>query len=110
MTRSTWHYDETLGKLVPGPGRRRSEGSGDGWRFSDRVYSGSPFKAHDGTIIDSKKKHREYMKRHNLATVDDFKQTWDRSRQRREDVFTGRADREARREAVARAMEKAYGR
>ena len=105
MTRKTYHYDEKLGKMVEGPGPRRVDGSGDGWRFSDRLYSGSPFKAHDGTVIDSKKKHREYMRRHNLGTVDDFKGTWDKARQRREDVFTGRADREARREAVARALE-----
>jgi hypothetical protein len=109
MTRSTWHYDPEQGKLVPGPGPRRVDGSGDGWRFSDRLYSGSPFKAHDGTIIDSKKKHREYMKRHNLATVDDFTQTWDKARERREAVYTGRADREQRREAILRAMEKQHG-
>jgi hypothetical protein len=111
MTRQTWHYDEKLGKLVEGPADRRVDGpSGDGWRFSDRLYSGSPFKAHDGTIIDSKKKHREYMKRHNLATTDDFKGDWDRAAKKREEVFTGRHDRDARREAIARAMEKAHGR
>jgi hypothetical protein len=109
MTRSTWHWDPDQGKLVEGPGPRRSDGSGDGWRFSDRIYSGTPFKGVDGTIIDSKRKHREYMKRHNLATVDDFKGTWDKAAQRRADVFTGRHDREARREAVARALEKARG-
>lgn len=107
--RKTWHYDPERGEMVEGPGPRRVDGSGDGWRFSDRLYSGSPFKAHDGTIIDSKKKHREYMKRHNLATVDDFTQTWDKARQRREDVYTGRADREQRREAILRAMEKQHG-
>lgn len=110
MTRSTWHWSPEEGKLVEGPGPRRSDGSGDGWRFSDRIYSGTPFKGVDGTIIDSKRKHREYMKRHNLATVDDFKQTWKEAEKRREAVFTGKHDREARREAVARALEKAHGR
>jgi hypothetical protein len=108
--RRTYHYDEKLGRLVEGPGRRRSEGSGDGFRFSDRLYSDAPFKAHDGTVIDSRKKHRDYMKRHNLSTADDFTQTWDKARERREAVYTGRADREARREAVMRAMEKQHGR
>lgn len=110
MARQTWHWDPEQGKLVEGPGPRRSDGSGDGWRFSDRLYSGAPFKGVDGTIIDSKKKHREYMKRHNLATVDDFKGEWARAQQRREDVYTGRHDKQQRREAVARALEKANGR
>jgi hypothetical protein len=108
--RRTWHFDPEQGKLVEGPGPRRVDGSGDGWRFSDRLYSGSPFKAHDGTVIDSKRKHREYMKRHNLTTMDDYTQTWDKARERREDVYTGRADREQRREAILRAMEKQHGR
>jgi len=110
MTRSTWHYDEKLGKLVEGPGPRRSDGpSGDGWRFSDRIYERGAFKAHDGTVIDSKRKHREYMKRHGLTTADDFKGTWDAAAKRREAVFTGKHDREARREAVARALETRRG-
>ena len=91
--------------MVEGPGRRRSDGSGDGWRFSDRLYSGTPFKAHDGTVIDSKRKHREYMKRHNLATMDDFNGDWERKKRQREAVFTGKHDREARREAILRAIE-----
>jgi hypothetical protein len=108
--RRTYHYDEALGRMVEGPGRPRSEGSGDGFRFSDRLYSAAPFKAHDGTVIDSRRKHREYMKRHNLATVDDFKATWDKARERREAVYTGRADRAERRAAIRQAMEKAHGR
>lgn len=106
MSRKTYHYDEKLGRMVEGPARRRSEGSGDGWLFSDRLYSGAPFKGHDGTVIDSRKKHREYMKRHSLATMDDFKGTWDSAAKRRAEVYEGRNDRDARREAVSRAMEK----
>jgi hypothetical protein len=109
MARNTWHWDPEQGKLVEGPGPRRSDGSGDGWRFSDRLYSGSPFKGMDGTIIDSKKKHRDYMRRHNLATVDDFSGDWERAKKRREDVYTGRHDRHQRREAIARALEKLHG-
>jgi hypothetical protein len=103
--RKTYHYDPEQGKMVEGPGRRRTDGSGDGWRFSDRLYSGTPFKAHDGTVIDSKRKHREYMKRHSLATMDDFQGDWERKQQQREAVFTGKHDREARREAIRRAIE-----
>lgn len=105
MTRKTYHYDPVSKSMVEGRGPTRAEGSGDGWRFSDRLYSGKPFKAHDGTIIDSKKKHAEYMKRHSLTTMDDYTGEWDRARARREAVYTGRHDKEARREQVARAIE-----
>lgn len=110
MARRTYHYDEKLGRMVEGPGPRRVDGSGDGWRFSDRAYSGAPFKAPDGTIIDSRKKHREYMKRTGLTTADDFKGVWDAAAKRREAVYTGQHDKRERREAVERAMEKASGR
>ena len=109
MPRSTWHWDPDEGRLVEGPGPRRSDGSGDGWRFSDRIYSGAPFKGHDGTVIGSKKKHREYMKRHGLTTSDDYKGTWEQRAKAREDVYTGRNDRQQRREQVARALEKHRG-
>jgi hypothetical protein len=109
VSRQTWHWDPEQGKLVEGPGPRRVDGSGDGWRFSDRIYSGTPFKTPDGTVIDSRKKHRDYMRRNNLTTMDDFKGDWDRAAKRREDVYTGRHDKAVRREAVARAMEKLHG-
>ena len=109
MTRKTYVYDPEQGKLVEGRSPSRTEGSGDGWRFSDRLYSASPFKGVDGTVIDSKKKHREYMRKHNLATVDDFKGSWKDAEKRREAVFTGKHDRPQRREAVMRALEKHRG-
>lgn len=105
MVRKTYHYDEKLGKMVEGPGPRRVDGSGDGWRFSDRLYSGSPFVGVDGTVIDSKRKHREYMKRHNLTTVDDFKGTWDRAAQERAKWYREGRD-PSRRHDVARALQK----
>jgi hypothetical protein len=106
MSRKIYHYDEKLGRMVEGPGRSRSEGSGDGWRFSDRSYSATPFKAHDGTVIDSKAKHRDYMKRHGLTTADDFTGEWARAKVKRESVYQGTHEREARREAIAHAIEK----
>jgi hypothetical protein len=105
MSRSTWHWSPEDGKLVEGPGPRRTDGSGDGWRFSDRIYSGKPFKAPDGTVIDSRKKHRDYMKRAGVTTVDDFKGEWAAAQKRREDVFAGRHDKRERREAIARSIE-----
>lgn len=95
MTRKTYHYDEALGKMVEGPGPRRVDGSGDGWRFSDRVYSSKPFTAPDGTVIDSRKKHREYMKRNNLTTADDYTNTWKEAQKQKEAFFTGNDKRES---------------
>jgi len=96
MTRKTWHYDPEVGEMVEGPGPSRVDGhSGDGWRFSDRVYSASPFVAPDGTVIDSKKKHRDYMKRNNLTTTDDFTNTWKQKQAEREAFFTGSDKRES---------------
>jgi len=89
MTRKTYHYDPASGQMVEGPSPPRSAGSGDGWRFSDRLYSGKPFLAHDGTVIDSKKKHREYMRRHGLTTMDDFKDTWKQKAKEREAFYKG---------------------
>jgi len=43
-------------------------------QFGDRHYDG--LKATDGTPIDSRSKHREYMKRHGLTTTDDYRETW----------------------------------
>lgn len=40
----------------------------------DRHYDG--LAATDGTPINSRTKHRQYMKEKGLAMVDDFKQTW----------------------------------
>ena len=103
--RKVYHYDPEVGGLVEGPSPPRSAGSGDGWRYSDRLYSGQPFKAHDGTVIDSKKKHREYMKRHGLTTMDDFSKTWDRAAKSREEFFRTGKD-STRKQDIIRAIER----
>lgn len=106
MARKTWHYDPESGEMVEGPGPRRSDGpSGDGWRFSDRLYSSAPFTAPDGTVIDSRKKHREYMKRNNLTTMDDMTDTWKQAAKEREQFFRGEGKEvEHRRQAVIDAI------
>jgi hypothetical protein len=110
MVRKTYHYDEKLGRMVEGPGQSRTQGSGDGWRFSDRNYSGTPFKAPDGTVINSKAKHRAYMKRTGLTTADDYASEWRRKAEERAAFYEGRGyDKRARREAVERAWSKQNG-
>jgi hypothetical protein len=102
--RRTYHYDEKLKKLVEGPGPHRGEGSGDNWRFSDRAYSSEPFKTPDGTVIDSRKKHRDYMKRTGLTTIDDFTQTWATAEKKRAEYFAGKDP--TRREDIVRTIHK----
>jgi len=102
----TYHYDEQTKTMVEGPAPSRVEASGDGWRYSDRLYSDSPFAATDGTIIDSRKKHREYMKRNGLTTVDDFKHSWDDASRQREKFYKEGCDREERKQEIARAIDK----
>ena len=58
----------------------------DGILYNDRSYDG--LKATDGTDISSRIKHREYMKRNGLTTVDDFKETWAKARAERDQFYT----------------------
>lgn len=103
MTRRTYRYDPVSKEMVEGAGPRRVDGSGDGWRFSDRLYSGTPFKAPDGTVINSKRKHREYMKRTGLTTVDDFSDTWKHEADRRAKFYESAPD-TSRKEDIGRAI------
>lgn len=65
--------------------------------ISDRHYDG--MSATDGTDISSRAKHREYMRRNDLTTIDDFKQEWaDAPRKRELEARKGT------REAVERAI------
>jgi hypothetical protein len=50
--------------------------------WGDRSYDG--LRATDGTDISTRAKHREYMKLNNLATVDDFKETWSKAQEQRD--------------------------
>jgi hypothetical protein len=70
----------------------------------DRHYENTC--ATDGTDIGSRRKHREYMKRNNLAPSDDFKETWKKSAEQRERVRQGDFDHRARRETLERAFHK----
>ncbi len=58
---------------------------------TDTPYNG--LQATDGTPIDTRRRHREYMQANNLTMASDFKKTW--------------AEAPARREAEARAERRA---
>ena len=55
----------------------------------------------------SRTSHREYMKRHDLTTVDDFKGTFAKAEKQRADFFSGNDP--SRREDIARALERGRG-
>ena len=78
------------------------ESSGRVELMLDGHYDG--LRATDGTPIDSRAKHREYMARHGLTTADDFKGAWAKAAQRRAEALTNGGDHGARREAVERAI------
>ena len=69
----------------------------------DRHYDG--LRASDGTDISTRAKHREYMRRNGLTTIDDYKNEWSEAARRRAAHYTdGSGDRPARLEDVARAV------
>lgn len=50
--------------------------------ISDRHYDG--MRATDGADISTRAKHRDYMRRNDLTTIDDFKQEWADAPRKRE--------------------------
>lgn len=71
----------------------------------DRHYDG--LRATDGTPIDTRTKHRKYMKENGLAMMDDFKQTWADAAKEREKIRTGEADKKERRAIITEEVMKA---
>ena len=66
--------------------------------------------ATDGTLLNSRAKHREYMKAHGLALAGDFQQTWAKAKQQREDFFAGKRPMPGLKEAIGRAVDQVRGR
>lgn len=64
-------------------------------------------RASDGTDISTRTKHREYMKRTGLTTVDDFRGEFKAAEGKRTDYFQGRDP--ARAADIARALERRRG-
>lgn len=60
--------------------------------------------ATDGTPIDSRAKHREYMRIHGFTTTDDYKESWAKAQKERADFYTTGGDHKARKEAIGRAL------
>lgn len=76
--------------------------SGPSLRSEAEVY-GNLTPATDGTRLDSKRRHHEYMARNNLTIAEDFKNTWAQAEVKRERMATGDFDHQRRRETIGRA-------
>jgi hypothetical protein len=102
MTRRKWVQIE--GQLVEvDPNTYQPAGRvADSALWGDRHYEGA--QAPDGSDISSRTKHREYMARTGLTTVDDFSGQWAQQAKAREDFYTSGGDHRARREDLARAI------
>ena len=89
MTRRRYIQDPTTLEMIEvtpdyaAPTRESARNRGALW--NDRHYDG--VQATDGTDISTRSKHREYMKRNNLTTVDDFSGTWANSVKQRENYY-----------------------
>jgi hypothetical protein len=57
----------------------------------------------DGTVVNSRRQHREYMNARGLTLATDFKDTWKKGTEAREKMRAGDFDRKERREALGRA-------
>lgn len=84
------------------------EQTGVGALWGDRHYDG--LRHTDGTPIDSRTKHRQFMKERNLTTADDFTGTWEKAKKEREDFHTTGGDHKERREQLARALHEVVNR
>lgn len=58
----------------------------------------------DGTVVNSRRQHREYMRAKGLTLADDFKGTWAKQAQERESIRSGTHDRKQRRDDIGRAI------
>ena len=65
----------------------------------DRHYDG--MQATDGTDISTRAKHREYMRRHDLTTIDDFTGHW-KTHHRTEELKDSKRRRETIERTIAR--------
>lgn len=107
MSRTRTRYIYTQGGVpLPQPievGEEwRDPGRGPSHKSEEEVYGSLPT-ATDGTRLDTRKRHRDYMKENNLTIAEDFKGTWEKAAESRERMSRGDFDHHNRREAIARA-------
>jgi len=82
-------YSRELGKMIEvTPDYEQEPRDHSEVLWNDRHYDG--LTATDGTPINSRAKHRAYMKANGLTTMDDFKGEWAAAEKARADYWAGR--------------------
>lgn len=103
MTRRRYRYDEATKQMVE---------VGSDWTDAERraqtpteelTYGG--MRATDGTPINTKRRHREYMQQNGLALVSDYTEHNAKAAKKREDFFAGRHEHAGLKEAIGRAYD-----
>jgi hypothetical protein len=103
MSRRRYRFDEATQTMVE-VGAEWTDASKRAQTTTEALVYGDLGRATDGTPIDSRTKHREYMERNGLTVASDYSGTWERAKAEREKVYTGQHDVKETREAVARAL------
>jgi hypothetical protein len=103
VSRATYWWNEAEGKLERidyVPERTKVP------LIGDQVYENATPLPGSGELLNTKAKHRAYMKEKGLTTMDDFKDTWAKAAVERQQALTPGAgyDRKRRREAISKAL------
>lgn len=103
MTRRRYRYDEATKQMVE---------VGADWTDAERrapvpteelTYGGAV--ATDGTPINTRKRHREYMQQNGLAMVGDYTEHWQKAAKEREAYFNGNHEHRGLKEAISQAYD-----
>lgn len=95
-------YDRDSGAVVEVASQAEREHQARNAFTSEAIYDG--LCAPDGADISTRSKHREYMRRNNLTTADDYTQSWADAAKARAAYFTEGKGGAVSRQDVARAI------
>jgi hypothetical protein len=104
--RGMFVWDPIQQKLVRPDERVEEERAIDAPIMVDRFYEGVPSPI-DGTVFQSRRQHRQYMKDRGLTTTDDYDKPggyWDRAEQRRAAPFSTAEQHRDRQERIGRRL------
>lgn len=102
MTRRRYRWNPETGQSEEVPLDYVGGAIDSGHRSEAEVY-GDALAPGTNVPIDTRKRHREYLKATGGAMASDFKEHWAKARAQRDDFFTTGGDHARRRDAVERA-------